>query len=163
MKLLDRLARPVVLLLGLLLVFAGNAFAQTSNGTIAGTIMDKTGAAIPQATVKVSSEQYGEVPRAATTDSAGGYRIESLLPGTYAVTVTAAGFDELKIQNVQVRGSFTVTANGTLEVSSVKNSILVEASAAQELQSETGALGAEISSAEIANLPIFSLNPIELV
>jgi len=69
----------------------------------------------------------------------------------------------LKIQDVQVKGSLTVTANGTLEVSSVKNSILVEASAAQELQTESGSLGAEISNKEIENLPFTTLNPIELV
>jgi len=145
------------------LVFANNVCAQTSNGTIVGTITDKSGAAVPKATVKVSSAQYGDVPREATTDAAGGYRIESLLPGTYTVTVSAQGFDELKIQDVQVKGSLIVNASGTLEVSSVKNSILVEASAAQELQTETGSLGAEISNKEIANLPFTTLNPIELV
>lgn len=145
------------------LIFAGSTTAQTSNGTIAGTILDKTGAAVPKATVKVSSVQFGEVPRAEITDAAGGYRFESLLPGTYTVTVTAAGFDELKIQNVQVKGSLTVNASGTLEVSSVKNSIVVEASAAQELQTESGSLGGEISKEEIQNLPINSLNPVELV
>ena len=153
MKLRTFLTCLIALMAGASLIFASGAAAQSSNGAIAGTILDKTGAAVPKATVKASSAQFGEVPREATTDSAGGYRIESLLPGTYMVTVTAPGFDELKIQDVQVKGSLTVTANGTLEVSSVKNSILVEASAAQELQTESGSLGAEISNKEIENLP----------
>jgi len=163
MKLRKVFSCVFALVFGAALIFCSNAAAQTSNGTIVGTITDKTGAAVPKATVKVSSPQFGDVPRVETTDSAGGYRFESLLPGTYMVTVTAAGFDELKIQDIQVKGSSIVNASGVLEVSSVKNSILVEASAAQELQTETGSLGAEISSAEIANLPILSLNPIELV
>jgi len=163
MKLRTFLTCLIALMAGASLIFASGAAAQSSNGAIAGTILDKTGAAVPKATVKASSAQFGEVPREATTDSAGGYRIESLLPGTYMVTVTAPGFDELKIQDVQVKGSLTVTANGTLEVSSVKNSILVEASAAQELQTESGSLGAEISNKEIENLPFTTLNPIELV
>ena len=41
--------------------------------------------------------------------------------------------------------------------------VVVEASAGQELQTESGSLSAEISSKEIASLPILSLNPIELV
>ena len=163
MKLRNLLTWLFLVAIGAALVFAGSVAAQTSNGTIVGTVTDKTGAAVANASVKVSSQQFGEVPRVATTDSAGGYRFESLLPGTYAVTVTAAGFDELKIQNVQVKGSLIVNASGTLEVSSVKNSILVEASAAQELQTESGTLGGEMSSAEIQNLPIFSQNPVELV
>jgi outer membrane receptor protein involved in Fe transport len=163
MKLRILLTCLFALVLGASLIFAGSAAAQTSNGTISGTITDKTGGAVANATVKVSSAQFGEVNHVATTDSAGGYRFESLLPGTYSVTVTAAGFDDLKINNVQVKGSLTVNVSGTLEVSSVKNSILVEASAAQELQTESGSLGAEVSTQEINNLPIFSLNPIELV
>src|SRR5580700_1032285 len=145
------------------MIFASGAAAQTSNGTIVGTITDKTGAAVANASVKAWSQQFGDVPRVATTDTAGGYRFESLLPGTYTVTISASGFDELRIQNVQVKGSLTVSASGTLEVSSVKNSILVEASAAQELQTESGSLGGEISRVEITNLPISTLNPVELV
>lgn len=163
MKLSNFLRMTLIGLLAALLLFTERGFAQTSNGTIVGTITDKSGAAVPKATVKVSSEQYGEVPRVLTTDSAGGYRFESLLPGTYTVTVTAEGFDQLMIHNVQVKGSLEVTASGVLEVSAVKNTITVEASAAQELQTESGALGAEVSNAEISNLPFFSLNPIELV
>ena len=163
MKLSNLFLRGVVLLSAMLLFQVGRTAGQTSNGTIVGTITDKTGAAVPKATVKVASEQYGEVPRAVTTDAAGSYRFESLLPGTYEVTVTAEGFDELKIRNVQVKGSLEVTASGVLEVSGVRNTITVEASAAQELQTESGALGAEVSNAEISNLPFFSLNPIELV
>ena len=163
MKLSNYLTLVFALVVGASTIFSGSTAGQTSNGTIVGTILDKTGAAVPKATVKVSSVQFGEVPRVEITDAAGGYRFESLLPGTYTVTVTAAGFDELKVQNVQVKGSLAVNASGTLEVSSVKNSIVVEASAAQELQTESGSLGGEISKEEITNLPINSLNPVELV
>lgn len=163
MKLSNFLGRAMIGLLVVVALFTGQAFAQTSNGTIVGTVTDKSGAAVPKATIKVSSAQYGEVPRVVITDSAGGYRFESLLPGSYAVTVTAEGFDQLVIHNVQVKGSMEVTASCVLEVSAVKNTITVEASATQELQTESGALGAEVSNAEISNLPFFSQNPIELV
>lgn len=163
MRLSNFVMRGVVLLSAMLMFHTGRTAAQTSNGTIVGAVTDKTGAAVPKATVKVVSEQYGEVPRVVTTDAAGGYRFESLLPANYMVTVTAEGFDELKIRNVQVKGSLEVTANGVLEVSAVKNTITVEATAAQELQTESGALGAEVSNAEISNLPFFTNNPVELV
>jgi outer membrane receptor protein involved in Fe transport len=147
----------------LLLLVPFLAKAQTSTGTIVGTVTDKTGAAVPKASIKVSSPQFGEIPRTVTTDSTGHYRFESLLPGTYTVSIEAGGFDQVKIEGLQVKGSLEVTASASLEISSVKNVVVVEASAGQLLQTESGSLGAEISQAEIKNLPIFSLNPIELV
>jgi hypothetical protein len=146
-----------------LVVLLTSAHAQTSTGTIVGTVIDKSGAAVPNATVKASSAEFGKDLRSTKTDSAGGYRLESLLPGTYTVTVEATGFSKVDVTNVQVKGSLLVTANATLDISGLSSTVMVEASAGQELQTESGSLGAEISSKEIANLPILSLNPIELV
>src|SRR6267143_1185703 len=101
MKLLDRLARPAALLLGLLLVFAGNALAQTSNGTIVGTVIDKSGAAVPNAKVTAANKELG-VTRTTVTDSLGGYRIGDLTPGTYMVSVEASGFSLLQMADVHV-------------------------------------------------------------
>jgi len=152
----------VVLLALLAVALVPSAQAQTSNGVIAGTITDKTGAVVPGATVAVSSESQG-VKRTSTTDSVGAYRIESLLPGRYIVVVTASSFAELKISGVDVRGSFTTTVNGTLEVSGVTATVTVEAGVGQELQTQSGELSANITRAEINNLPVFGLNPIALV
>lgn len=140
---------------------AGVSFAQTSNGTIAGTIADKTGGAVPSATVTASSSELG-TKRSTTTDGVGTYRIESLPPGKYMVVVTAQGFSELRVANVDVRGSFTTTVNGVLEVAAVAATVTVEASG-QELQTQSGELSHNISRTEINNLPFFSLNPISLV
>jgi outer membrane receptor protein involved in Fe transport len=140
-----------------------SARAQTSTGTIVGTVVDKSGAAVPNATVKASSAEFGKDLRTTTTDSAGGYRLESLLPGIYTVTVEASGFNKVDMSKVQVKGSLLVTANVTLDVSGLSSTVLVEASAGQELQTESGSLGAEISTQEITNIPVLTLNPIELV
>ena len=81
MKLRNLLTSLFALISAASMIFASGAVAQTSNGTIVGTITDKTGAAVANASVRASSQQFGEVPRVATTDTAGGYRFESLLPG----------------------------------------------------------------------------------
>ena len=136
--------------------------AQTSNGTIVGTVTDKTGAAIPNAKVTAASKDLG-VTRTTVTDSAGGYRIGELVPGIYTVGIEAGGFSPVQLTDIHVKGSFEVSASATLEVGTVQNTVVVEGSAAQELQTESGALGAEISQQEIHDLPFFSNNPIELV
>src|SRR2546422_8323863 len=145
------------------LVLAGSvSFAQTSNGAIAGVISDKTGAVVPKATVSATSVGMGE-KREATTDSIGSYRIEALIPGKYVVAVTAPGFAELKVSNIDVKASLTTTVNGTLEISKVGVTVTVEATQEQELNTQSAELSANIPSQEIANIPIFGLNPITLV
>ena len=65
--------------------------AQTVNGTIAGTVVDPTGAAVVGATVAATDIQTG-IGRTVTTNKAGGYRIESVQPGIYKVVVSAPSF-----------------------------------------------------------------------
>jgi hypothetical protein len=137
--------------------------AQTSNGTIAGTITDKTGAAVIKATVTATSQDLGTTLGTAITDGSGGYRIDALVPGKYTVNIKAAGFSEMKFPNVDVRGSYTSTVNAELEVGSVSATIVVEASAVQELQTQSGDLSKAFSGPEIDNLPYSNLNPISLV
>jgi hypothetical protein len=155
--------RSFALLLGVLLVFAGNAFAQSSNGSIVGTVTDKTGGAVANASIKVVSIDRGGETHNATTDSSGTYRLSSLLPGRYRVTIEASGFASTVINDLDVRGSLETTASAVLEISSAVSTITVEASAGQELQTQSGEISANISTTEVINLPYFSGNPIELL
>src|ERR1700751_2405451 len=165
MKCVLRLAKPglaVVCLVFLTLFGALSAPAQTSNGTIVGTVTDKSGAAVPKAKVKGTSNDVGIV-RESETDSTGSYRLENLPPGRYTVTVQADGFSQFQTNKVDVKGSLEVTVNANLDIGSVTNTVVVEASAGRELEADAGSQGAEISQQEVHDLPFFSLNPVELV
>jgi outer membrane receptor protein involved in Fe transport len=154
------LARATLLFL---LLFASRAtWAQTSNGTLVGSIVDPTGAVVTKATVSAVSPQYGQ-PHEALTDSAGTYRLESLQPGTYNVTFTAAGFETLTVTEVIVNGSVDTTIDGRLKLAAAQQTIEVEAPAAQVMDTQSGELGGTIDRQEVAQLPYFSLNPAELV
>ncbi len=142
-------------------VVPGNA--QTSNGTIAGTITDASGAAVVKAAVTATSQDLGKTLGTAVTDTSGGFRIDALFPGKYTVSVKAQGFNELKVSDVDVRGSYISTVNGTLEVGAVTSTVTVEASVGQELQTQSGEISKSFGESEIANLPYANLNPISLV
>jgi hypothetical protein len=163
MKLYKLVTRRVALLLGVLLVFAGNGFAQSSNGSIVGTVTDKTGGAVVNASIKIVSTDRGGETHNATTDSSGTYRISSLLPGKYKVTIEASGFTATVINDLDVRASLETNASAILEISSAISTITVEATAGQELQTQSGEISANISTTEVINLPYFSGNPIELL
>jgi len=161
------LSRLLGLTLGLALALLGlgvvAGYAQTSNGAIAGTIVDKTGAAVIDAEVTVTSDDRGGEPRVMNTDASGSFRVEALTPGKYTIAVKKTGFSDLKISGIDVRASLTSTASGVLEVAGQNATILVEATNAQELQTQSGDLSANLSSTDVHELPINSLNPISLV
>ncbi|MGH9682219.1 MAG: carboxypeptidase regulatory-like domain-containing protein [Candidatus Acidiferrales bacterium] len=135
--------------------------AQTSNGTLVGTVTDQSGAAVPNAKVKALSPQYGQSYEA-TTDSAGTYRMDGLQPGTYSVTFSASGFADLQVGQVIMRGSVTTTVDGKLQLGVVNKTIVVEASAAQTIDTQSGQLGESLGKEEVENLPYIGTNPAEL-
>jgi hypothetical protein len=137
--------------------------AQTSNGTIAGTITDKTGGAVAKAAVTATNEDMGTALGSAITDASGGYRIDALFPGKYTVSIKATGFSEMKFSAVDVKGSFTTTVSGVLEVGAMTSIVTVEATVGQELQTQSGELSKSFGEVEIGNLPYSNLNPISLV
>ncbi len=163
MKLRNASIRLFVSLLGVLLVCAGNAFAQSSNGSVVGTVTDKTGGAVANATVKVVSIDRGGETHNATTDSVGSYRVSSLLPGRYKVTIEASGFAPTVINDLDVRASLETNASAVLEIASTSSTVTVEANVGQELQRQSGEISGNINTEEVKNLPYFSGNPIELV
>src|ERR1700686_1080467 len=122
------LLQAVVLLLVVLV--SGIAWAQTSNGTLVGSVVDPTGAVVQKATVSAVSSQYGQ-PHETHTDSIGTYRLESLQPGTYAVTITAPELEALTVTGVVINGSLTTTINGKLKLAATQQTIEVQATAGQ--------------------------------
>jgi hypothetical protein len=146
----------------LLLAFvSGPAWAQTSNGTLVGSVVDPTGAVVRGAVVSAISAEYGQ-PHETHTDSAGTYRLESLQPGVYSVTISAAGFETLTVNGVVISGSLASTINGKLLLAATQERIEVNASAAQVIDTQSGQLGENIGHQELAQLPYYSLNPAEL-
>ncbi len=152
-------ARPAVLLLAALI--SGVAWAQTSNGTLVGSIVDPSGAVLPKASVSAVSTQYGQ-PHETRTDSVGTYRLESLQPGVYAVTIAAPGFETLTVVGVAINGSLATTINGKLKIAAARQTIEVQAGAGQVIDTQSGQLGETISHQEITGLLYNSLNTVEL-
>ena len=109
----------------LLLVPATGAQAQTT-GRILGQVLDAQGAALPGATVTVSSPNLQGV-QTQVTDGEGNYRFLSLPPGRYTVKVELASFKTAEQPNVDVGLDKTVTLPVTLQLASVTESVTVTA------------------------------------
>src|SRR6187200_1301167 len=88
------------LVAGFLLCFVASGYSQGTNlGTLRGTVTDPNGAVIPNAAVKVTDQVTG-LSRDLVTDAEGNYEAAALKPGTYKISVTAAGFKTAEVDAV---------------------------------------------------------------
>ena len=104
------------------LLIPSTASAQAS---IAGVVRDASGAVLPGVTVEAASPVLIEKVRSATSDGTGQYRITSLPPGTYSVTMTLPGFSTVKREGLDVSGEGIITVNGEMRVGGVQETITV--------------------------------------
>jgi hypothetical protein len=94
---------------------------------IAGVVRDTTGAVMPGVTVEASSPVLIERIRVVVSDSAGQYKIVDLLPGTYQVSFTLAGFKKINRTGIVLEGTFTAAVNVELQVGAMEETLNVTA------------------------------------
>jgi len=136
---------------------ATSAIAQTAGeGAITGTVKDATGAVIPNATVTAQNVATG-VETTRPTSSAGIYQISPLIVGTYSVTVSAAGFQNFKQENLVINENQIFGLNPVLQVGSQKDTVTVT-EAPPALDTANATLSTTISSTEFAELPLLVAN-----
>ena len=126
MRAQNRSIVPALFLLALLTsLCSARARAQgETTAAIVGQVVDASGAAIPGATVTISSRETG-LRRAAITDNQGRFNFPQLSPGTYSVKIEIAGFQSQQIDNVVSGLGQKQTVDVTLKIAESKQSIEV--------------------------------------
>ena len=135
-----------------LLVSAVALHAQTTNGSIQGTVTDPSGATVGGASVTGRNLDTG-LTQATTTTDAGNYSLPNLPPGRYSVTVEAPNMKKYSREGVTVATATTVSLDVPMQVGAVSDSVTVTADALQ-LQTATSDIGATVQSSLVANLPL---------
>jgi hypothetical protein len=157
---LSKLSIRAFMVVALAAVFAVAAHAQF-HAAIQGTVMDSKGGAIASAKVTATNLGTGAT-RETVTSAEGFYRISELPPGTYNVSIEAAGFKKFTSKDVAVQAEEPRGLDLTLEVGAVNDQVTVSASA-QSLQTEDASISTTISSTQIDRLPQFGRDPYELL
>jgi hypothetical protein len=124
-------------------------------GSLTGTVQDKTGAIVPGASVTLTNQGTGDV-RTTLANGAGTYSFLDVLPGVYSVSIPASGnFASYTEKNIQIEVNRQVRVDPALQPGTVATEVAVT-EAPPELQTQTAEVNAEISSSEIAELPLSS-------
>ncbi len=120
-----RLARIGAAVFIFAIFLAPAASAQIGASNIGGIVRDPSGAVLPGVTVEASSPALIERVRTVVTDDRGEYKIINLVPGTYAVTFTLAGFQSMRREGIELTANFTATLNAELPVGTVAETVTV--------------------------------------
>ena len=142
----------------LLVLLTAAAGAQTTTATIEGTVTDASGAIVPGVAVSLSGPTLAS-GRGATTDANGAYRLTALPPGTYTVTIAAAGFATRTVA-LELPLNRVVTFDVTLQVEGLQEVIEVSTPL---VDVTTSATGATITPREITELPVNGRNYLDLL
>ena len=139
-------------------LFCSIAFSQggVATGDLHITVKDPNGSVVTNAMVKVSDVAKG-LERTATSDGEGGYSARLLPPGTYTVTVEAAGFGKVEAREVSITVGGLVDLPVALAVASGKEVVEVSSQAELVETSRTSTTDT-IGQRRIDNLPINGRN-----
>ncbi len=150
------------LFLGVVLFLtAGLVWAQTDTGQITGTITDPSGAVVPSAKIAAKNVATQAV-RNAVSNATGNYVIPNLLPGTYDVSVEAAGFATKRARTLVSVGA-RIGLDFKMEVGATTELVEVNAQAAEVVNTQTQTVSTTISSQQVMEMPSLTRNPYDFV
>jgi hypothetical protein len=102
------------------------SLAQQTLGGITGTVTDKSGSVLPEATITIVGDQT-TLTRSQKTNGNGSYDFVNLPIGTYTVTAAHEGFQTERFSSILVQADRTATLNVSMRVGQVGTTIDVEA------------------------------------
>lgn len=135
-----------------LLSVAAVAAGQSTLGSISGTVHDKTGANVPNATVHLRRTE-SNAERAVTTDANGGYTLLNLEAGQYDITVDAAGLAPVTATNIQLQARQQLRYDLSLKVGTSSDTVTVNASDAGVINVENAQITAALTPQAVLDLP----------
>ena len=142
------------------LLFLGTASAQDYRAKVQGIVTDPSQAAITAAKVTLKNVNTG-IEAGKLTDSTGRYLFDFVVPGTYTVTVEAAGFQRFLQENVSVLTRGDVTVNAMMTVGGVAETVTVTEEVST-VQFNTSTMTTTVQGSMLKDIPVLARNPYTL-
>jgi len=148
----------------LLLIFACSTldlFGQAMS-SLNGTISDPSGAVVAGASVTLTNTQTG-ARRQDKSDGSGRYSFAQAQPGKYKITVTAAGFTEQVLNNVELQVNTPATINIAFEKLGTVSEVVSVSAEAVQVNTTDASIGNAIGNRPITQLPFEARNVVGLL
>jgi Carboxypeptidase regulatory-like domain len=122
-----------------------------TTSAISGLVTDQTGAPIRGAMVSISNSGTG-LKRSVETDEAGRFNFPQLIPGTYSVGASAAGFEQRRIEGVSAALGRTAAVNVVLSVQPQRQEVTVT-ERSSEINTDNPNTSSTLAAPALENLP----------
>jgi hypothetical protein len=150
----------ILLLVALLLpVFGTMAHAQ-STGSFTGTVVDGSGAAIPDAAVTITNVGTTQT-RTVQSNGSGAFSFPDVPIGTYTMQIIKSGFETQKRSATELLTGQTIGIDIVLKVGTQTETITV-GTETQQVQTSTSEVASTVDTQEIVDLPLNQRNPLQL-
>ena len=146
----------------LLAAGADKTFAQAVYGSLAGTVSDPSGAALPGVTVTATSLER-KTTHTGVTSGDGFYLIERLLPGTYEVKAELSGFKAGVVSAARVSVDTQTKVDVGLELGNLTEAVTVTAAQGQLLKTDRADVATTMDARMVSELPILDRNFTKLI
>ncbi|MGH9200300.1 MAG: carboxypeptidase regulatory-like domain-containing protein, partial [Vicinamibacterales bacterium] len=157
--------RLLTLVLAVVLTATASAtgYAQGGGATssIAGTVVDASGAVIPGANVVAKNNGTG-AEYTTVSGQQGTFSIPALTTGTYTVTVSLMGFRTAILNDVALTAAGPATVRAVLAVGTLEETVVVEG-ASSIVQTQSAAVATTMDINQISNLPLTSRSALDFV
>ena len=154
-------ARRLLLAVAVVFVSYSVGFAQGSNQSLSGVVVDSGGGVIPGATVvakNIATAQTFEV----FSNESGVFAIPGIAVGTYSVTITLSGFKTAVLSDVRIVTGTPASIKAVLEIGALNETVEVS-SRAELVQTQTAAVSSTLIAEQLNEVPLSSRNALYAV
>src|SRR5580692_5803946 len=131
-----------------------HAHAQSNSATLSGSVLDSSGAVIPNATVEIHNP-VSHFDRSTITDGAGRFSFGNVPFNPYHLSVAATGFSAYA-QDVDVRSSVPLEIKINLQVAGSAETVTVQSEAGEDLLENDSTFHSDIDRSLFDKLPLES-------
>lgn len=137
------------------------AASQVATASINGTVIDQTGAVVPDVQIRVRNLNTG-LERAVTTNQAGFYSLTLLPVGVYELTAERSGFATLKRGDLKLSIGQVLTLDLTLTVAGAQEVVTVTAEP-PVVEVTRPSVSSTVNDLAVANLPVNGRNFLDFI